>query len=169
MVGLSLVYASTQAYLHRVHSVNQLILSFPMKPTKTYILDDQIGHILRKVSQRHTSIFTSEMPLDLTPTRFAAMAKLLEQGPLSQNELGRLTAMDIATIKGVVDRLRVRKLVESKKDPKDARRQLIKLTGKGEDVIQAAIPDALEVTKQTVDALTKAETKQLLKLLSKLL
>ncbi len=139
-----------------------------MKPLKTYILEDQIGHILRRVSQRHSGIFTSQMPSDLTPTRFAAMAKLLECGPLSQNELGRLSAMDIATIKGVVDRLRVRKMVDSKKDPTDARRQLIKLTAKGERVIRAAIPDALEVTKQTVDPLTKAESKQLLKLLSKL-
>ncbi len=139
-----------------------------MKPLKTYVLEDQIGHILRRVSQRHTGIFTSQMPAELTPTRFAAMAKLLECGPLSQNELGRLSAMDIATIKGVVDRLRVRKMVDSKKDPTDARRQLIKLTAKGERVIRAAIPDALEVTKQTTDPLTKAESKQLLKLLSKL-
>ena len=139
-----------------------------MKPTKPYILEDQIGHVLRKVSQRHTSIFSTVMPTELTPTRFAAMAKLWELGPLSQNELGRLTAMDIATIKGVVDRLRVRNLVESKRDPNDARRQLIKLTSKGEEVIKKAIPDALEVTKLTVDALTQAETKQLLKLLLKL-
>ena len=139
-----------------------------MKPTKPYILEDQIGHVLRKVSQRHTSIFSSVMPTELTPTRFAAMAKLWELGPLSQNELGRLTAMDIATIKGVVDRLRVRNLVESERDPNDARRQLIKLTSKGEEVIKKAIPDALEVTKLTVDALTQAETKQLLKLLLKL-
>ena len=139
-----------------------------MKPIKPYILEDQIGHVLRKVSQRHTSIFSTVMPTELTPTRFAAMAKLWELGPLSQNELGRLTAMDIATIKGVVDRLRVRNLVESERDPNDARRQLIKLTSKGEEVIKKAIPDALEVTKLTVDALTQAETKQLLKLLLKL-
>ena len=139
-----------------------------MKPTKPYILEDQIGHVLRKVSQRHTSIFSTVMPTELTPTRFAAMAKLWELGPLSQNELGRLTAMDIATIKGVVDRLRVRNLVESKRDPNDARRQLIKLTSKGEEVIKKAIPDALEVTRLTVDALTQAETKQLLELLLKL-
>ncbi len=139
-----------------------------MKPIKPYILEDQIGHVLRKVSQRHTSIFSTVMPTELTPTRFAAMAKLWELGPLSQNELGRLTAMDIATIKGVVDRLRVRNLVESERDPNDARRQLIKLTSKGEEVIKKAIPDALEVTRLTVDALTQAETKQLLKLLLKL-
>jgi len=30
---------------------------------------------------------------------------LTETGPCSQNLLGRLTAMDVATIKGVIDRL----------------------------------------------------------------
>ena len=104
-----------------------------MKPPKTYILEDQIGHILRKVSQRHGCIFSDHMPSDLTLTRFAAMAKLLERGPLSQNELGRLTAMDVATIKGVVDRLRQRKLVTSKKDPDDASVSLLNLRRRGSE------------------------------------
>ena len=42
---------------------------------------------------------------EVTTTQFAALAKLAEQGPLSQNQLGRATAMDAATIKGVVGRL----------------------------------------------------------------
>ena len=45
---------------------------------------------------------------DLTPTQWAALAKLRELGDCSQNHLGRLTAMDAATIKEVVDRLTVR-------------------------------------------------------------
>ena len=139
-----------------------------MKPRKSYILDNQVGHLLRKVNQRHTGIFSNVMRSDLTPTRFAAMAKLLEHGSLSQNELGRMTAMDIATIKGVVDRLRERKLIKSKKDPTDARRQLISLTQKGTEVMQDAIPDASEVTALTFEPLTKSETSQLIKLLKKI-
>ena len=140
-----------------------------MKPTKNYLLDDQVGHLLRKVNQRHTGIFSGLMHSDLTPTRFAAMAKLLEHGSLSQNELGRMTAMDIATIKGVVDRLRERQFIESRKDPADARRQLINLTRKGERLVRAAIPVALEVTAETVEPLTKTESKLLLKLLKKIM
>ena len=44
----------------------------------------------------------------LTPTQWAALAKLAEVGACSQNNLGRLTAMDAATIKGVIDRLAAR-------------------------------------------------------------
>ncbi|MGB1009083.1 MAG: MarR family winged helix-turn-helix transcriptional regulator [Thiolinea sp.] len=138
------------------------------KPTEHYTLEDQIGHILRKANQRHTGIFSNVMPVHLTPTRFAAMAKLLECGALSQNALGRLTAMDIATIKGVVDRLRQRGLVESNKDPNDARRQLITLTEQGMETIRIAIPEAVKVTEQTVDALSEDETAELLRLLKKI-
>ena len=70
-----------------------------------YMLDEQVGFLLRRVSQRHLGIFAERIP-DLTATQFAALAKLCEVGPVSQNELGRRTAMDAATIKGVIDRLR---------------------------------------------------------------
>ena len=70
-----------------------------------YILDDQVGFVLRQAQQRHTTIFAAEMIEGLTPTQWAALAKLREVGDCSQNHLGRLTAMDAATIKGVIDRL----------------------------------------------------------------
>ncbi len=56
-----------------------------------YRLEDQIGFILRKASQRHLSIFAELVP-DLTSMQFAALAKLFELGPVSQNGLGRETA-----------------------------------------------------------------------------
>ncbi len=74
-----------------------------------YALDDQIGFILRKVSQRHTAIFAAAFA-DLTPPQWATLAKLYEEGPTSQNQLGRLVALDAATIKGIVDRLGARGL-----------------------------------------------------------
>src|ERR1700722_10722267 len=73
-----------------------------------YVLDEQVGFALRQAQQRHTTIFAAKMIEDLTPTQWAALAKLREVGDCSQNHLGRLTAMDAATIKGVVDRLTAR-------------------------------------------------------------
>ena len=63
-----------------------------------YVLDDQVGFVLRQAQQRHTTIFATEMIEGLTPTQWAALAKLRECGPCSQNHLGRLTAMDAATM-----------------------------------------------------------------------
>ena len=76
----------------------------PAEPGR-YVLDEQVGFLMRVAMQRHTSIFTSRMIEALTQTQFAALAKLYEVGPCSQNHLGRLIYLDAATIKGVVDRL----------------------------------------------------------------
>ena len=82
-----------------------------------YVLDDQAGFLMRVAMQHHTSIFTSRMIEGLTQTQFAALAKLYEVGPCSQNHLGRLIYLDAATIKGVVDRLHLRGFVSALNDP----------------------------------------------------
>jgi len=96
-----------------------------------YVLDDQVGFLMRIAMQRHTSIFTSRMLEGLTQTQFAALAKLYEVGPCSQNHLGRLIYLDAATIKGVVDRLHLRGLLTALSDPKDRRRHVVRLTADG--------------------------------------
>ncbi len=45
---------------------------------ETYVLEDQIGFILRRVNQRHTSIFADHIGEALTTTQFATLAKLNE-------------------------------------------------------------------------------------------
>ena len=76
--------------------------------------------------------------------------------------------MDVATIKGVVDRLKQRDLVQGKKDEADARRQIISLTAKGEELVSRIIPIAIEVTRQTTAPLTQSEARTLNALLKKL-
>ncbi|MBT4018702.1 MAG: winged helix-turn-helix transcriptional regulator [Alphaproteobacteria bacterium] len=135
---------------------------------KGYALDDQVGFILREVGQRHSTIFAGKMIERLTPTQFAAMAKLIEVGDCSQNQLGRHTAMDVATIKGVVDRLAKRGFVDSHADDKDARRRIVCLTDTGRDVALRAIQVAGDITRETLKPLSEAGQKQLLKLLREL-
>ena len=100
--------------------------------------------------QRHATIFTKEIGNNLTPTQWAALAKLTETGPCSQNQLGRLTAMDVATIKGVIDRLTARGLTETSPDPEDGRRLLVSLTRAGQQLAEKAVPNALAITKETL-------------------
>ncbi len=131
-------------------------------------MTEQIGHILRRAAQKHATIFSEHMAPTLTPTRFAAMCMLYERGPLSQNELGRLTAMDSATIKGVVDRLSQRGLATRRADPDDARRSLIELTEPGRDLLIEAIPIGIEITEKNLKPLTDDERQMLIKLLKKI-
>jgi DNA-binding MarR family transcriptional regulator len=134
----------------------------------TYILEDNVGFILRQVTQRHLALFTATMVHDLTPTQFSALLKLHEHGSTSQNQLGRLTAMDNPTIKGVVDRLTRRGLVAARPDSHDARLLMLSLTPAGQHVVAEAIPCARRVTEATLAPLRPGERKTLLSLLNAL-
>jgi len=133
-----------------------------------YLLEDQVGFILRGVSQRHLSIFSRLIP-ELTPTQFSALSKLCQLGQASQNELGRLTAMDAATIKGVVDRLKLRELISSEPLSSDLRRLILKPTSAGQQLYLKVVNSAHAVTKETLEPLSDKEKDVFLSLLKKLI
>jgi MarR family transcriptional regulator, lower aerobic nicotinate degradation pathway regulator len=137
-------------------------------PRFSYVLDEQIGFILRQVSQRHATIFARDIGADLTSTQWAALSKLAETGPCSQNQLGRLTAMDVATIKGVIDRLTARGLTETSPDPEDGRRLLVSLSRAGAQLAEKAAPNALAISRETLAPLDARERETLMGLLNKL-
>lgn len=132
-----------------------------------YQLDEQIGFILRKVTQRHLGIFADNIP-ELTPTQFAALAKLCELGQVSQNELGRRTAMDAATIKGVIDRLRKRGLVVTARDPNDQRRLFVQPTKEGRELYLSFEQAAHNITRETLAPLDPKEQQNFVRMLGKL-
>ena len=132
-----------------------------------YVLDRQIGYVLRRVTQRHLSIFSARIPR-VTTTQWAAMARLHASGPMSQNLLGRETAMDAATIKGVVDRLVRDGLVSTSPDPGDRRRLTVALTDEGRAFFDAWLAAAADVSDETLSPLSAAERVQLMALLSRL-
>lgn len=132
-----------------------------------YRLQEQIGFVLRKAHQRHVAIFASQIA-DLTPPQFAALAKLHDVGETSQNQLGALVAMDAATIKGVIDRLKMRGFVDIAPDEGDRRRLLVRLTEDGRDAIERLIPLAQQITAETLAPLSAREAATLLKLLARI-
>jgi MarR family transcriptional regulator, lower aerobic nicotinate degradation pathway regulator len=144
------------------------IVASPPAGTGSYVLDDQVGFLMRVAMQRHTAIFTARMVEALTQTQFAALAKLREVGPCSQNQLGRLIYLDAATIKGVVDRLSARGFVTALADPKDRRRRAVALTPRGREVTEAAIEVAAAITAATLTPLSAEEQRAVTKLLKKL-
>ena len=135
---------------------------------ENYRLDDQVGYLLRLASQRHSTIFQHHAIANLTPTQFAALVRIAERGECSQNHLGRLTSMDVATIKGVVDRLRNKDLVALKPDPRDRRRTMIRLTEKAAGMIDQLHAIGRNISDETLRPLTENEKTRLIKLLKKI-
>ncbi len=133
-----------------------------------YVLENQIGYILRLASQRHSVIFQEHTIENITPTQFSALVRISENGECSQNHLGRLAGMDVATIKGVVDRLIQRGLVKSRPDTKDKRRLLVSLTEVGNLLIKDMKKAGRKITAETLLPLTSQEQKTLIKILKKI-
>ena len=104
----------------------------------------------------------------VTPMQFAALAKLHDAGRVSQIELGRSTAMDPATVWGVVNRLAKQGYVAQSPAPSDGRLVMVELTDAGREATQRMKAVAAEVSRETLRAFTDEEARQLLALLSRL-
>lgn len=146
-----------------------------MTPTKPgpigaegYVLEDQIGHLLRRAHQRASAIFQEIMDEGLTPQQYAALVKVRDFGRVSQNRLGRAVAMDPATSQGVMQRLLAKKLIRREPDPEDKRRTLVSLTAEGEALVARLVPLGVRITDETLGPLAPGERAQFLALLKKI-
>lgn len=133
-----------------------------------YQLDDQVGYLLRLANQRHAVIFQSLAPEGLTSMQFAALVRLAEVGECSQNLLGRMVSMDVATTKGVIDRLHAKELVSISRDPNDQRRSTIRPTQRALDMIGTLHAAGHRITEDTLAPLNARERETLLRLLHKI-
>ena len=134
-----------------------------------YVLEDQVGFLLRCAHQRATEIFNAVMGrFAVTPTQFAALAKLDDLGSVSQNQLGRLTRMDPATVSGVVGRLIARGFVRQSPDARDARLVLLALTPAGRAAVSEMKAVGAEVSRRTLEPLKPGEADALLRALAKI-
>ncbi|MGB3831155.1 MAG: MarR family transcriptional regulator [Mesorhizobium sp.] len=144
-----------------------LTLADVEEPEGAYHLQDQVGFLLRKANQRHLAIFAARIS-DLTPPQFAVLAKLHEVGDTSQNQLGNLVAMDAATVKGVIDRLKARGLVGIGRHEADRRRLLVSLTAEGRAVVERLFAPARAVSRETLAPLSPREASTLVRLLARI-
>ncbi|MEO9458694.1 MAG: MarR family transcriptional regulator [Lentilitoribacter sp.] len=133
-----------------------------------YNLNDQVGYLLRLAHQRHAEIFKLHTIEKLTPTQFSALLRISQQGKVSQNHLGRLAGMDVATVKGVVERLKDKGFVELKPDLEDKRRLVISLSDKGKSIVAGLEEIGANITEETLSPLNDAERATLVKLLQKI-
>ncbi len=140
-----------------------------MSDERPYVLDDQIGYLMRLATQRHTAIFQDKMEEGLTPTQFSLLTRLAEVGPSSQNHLGRLAALDVATVKGVVDRLAAKGLVVVSADAADGRLRIVSLSARGAALLPELQRRGHVITDETLKPLTGRERDTIVRLLRKII
>ena len=133
------------------------------------VLDEDIAHLIRRAHQRASATFMSVLAThNLTPAQYFAMTRLREKGQVSQNLLGRMSAMDPATIQGVVKRLGERGLVARVPDPNDRRRMILNLTDEGRLLIDGLRGGIDDMTDKILSPLSTDEQEQLRTLLKRI-
>ncbi|HBT34134.1 MAG TPA: MarR family transcriptional regulator [Pusillimonas sp.] len=134
-----------------------------------YDFSEQVGHLLRRAYQRHIALFQQIIPdTQLTAAQFVVLCAVKDCGACSLSEIVKRTAIDQATVRGVIDRLKIRKLIAVRHDDVDRRKVLVSLTPVGTDLVGSMVPFAFEITEKTFNGFNPAERLALIYLLNKM-
>lgn len=136
---------------------------------ESYDFSEQVGHLLRRAYQRHTALFQQIIPdTQLTAAQFVVLCAVRDSGACSLSHIVKQTAIDQATIRGVIDRLKSRKLVVVRHDEMDRRKVLVSLTDAGQSLVESMVPFAFDITEHTFSGFNPAERMALIYLLNKM-
>ncbi|MCW3006475.1 MAG: DNA-binding protein [Solirubrobacterales bacterium] len=127
------------------------------------------GHLIRRAQQRHQALWLERVGDRLTSVQFAALALLEREPDLDQRTLGERVSIDTSTLAEVCRRLADRGLLERARDPRDARRYVLRVTDAGAAVLREAIPAVDVVGEQLLAGLDAAERETLIALLRRVL
>ncbi len=140
-----------------------------MKKRNPINLDEQPGHLIRRLHQISVGIFMTESEsLDLTPIQFAALQTVNSNPGIDQKTLAKAIALDTSTTGGVIDRLQSRGMIERRASATDRRVHLLYLTPDGESKLTQSMPSMLKAQERILSPLTSSDQKVFMNLLSQL-
>lgn len=151
-----------------MHAVNigQHRLSHIMENPDTIDIDQQPGHLIRRLHQIAVGIFLQEGgDLGVTPVQYAALQAVFNQPGIDQRTLARAIALDASTTGGVVDRLEARGWMERRQSPDDRRARQLFLTPDGAQGLVDVLPGMLRAQEQMLAPLTPRQRTEFMRLL----
>ncbi|WP_309084909.1 MarR family winged helix-turn-helix transcriptional regulator [Chelativorans sp.] len=131
-----------------------------------YVLEKHNAHLIRLAHQRGTALFQKAFEnYSITPTQVAVLATLLRHGNMPQNQLGKITAIDTATLSPLLRRLQLMGLTRRKQSEQDQRVNLVGLTVKGVEFTLEVLPISQAVSEEVVAPLKPRDRKRFIELL----
>lgn len=135
-----------------------------------YHFSEQIGHLLRRAYQRHVAIFQQHISdSNLTAAQFVTLCAIRDLQVCSLSEIVKITAIDQATIRGIIERLKSRDLIVLSHDNTDRRKVLVSLSESGTELVVEMLPFATRISEATYGGLNPAERIALVFLLRKMI
>ena len=106
--------------------------------------------------------------VDLTGPQLTVLKMLEGLGDLSLSELSERIRAQNSTVTGIIDRMERESLVVRTRSTEDRRVVKIKLTDKGAKIARAIAVEPMEIFRGALDSLSAGETRELLKILTKI-
>ena len=128
------------------------------------------GHLIRRLNQISTSVFTECMKangFDLTSVQFAALTVIQAHQGIDQASLAAKIVYDKATIGGVVDRLLSKDMIARTPSTRDKRAKALTLTSKGQEVLDQVTPRVEDLQRNILVGLSDTEAQEFIRLAAK--
>lgn len=94
-------------------------------------LSTHAGHLARRLQQAHTLLWHTIVSEDTTSPQFTVLNAVATGDDIDQRTVGELIGLDRSTTAEIVTRLADRGLLRRIRDPRDGRRNLLRLTEEG--------------------------------------
>jgi len=124
------------------------------------------GHLIRRAQQVHYWLWNAQVSAEVTSPQFAVLYALRAEKNIDQKTLGERASLDRSTTAEVVARLKSRGLIQRFRDPRDRRRNLLRLTAAGVRTTEGLIPRAVRMNRLLVSVLSEREQSELLRMLN---
>jgi DNA-binding MarR family transcriptional regulator len=124
------------------------------------------GHLIRRAQQVHYWLWNAQVSDEVTSPQFAVLYALRAEHNIDQKTLGERVSLDRSTTAEVVARLKARGLIQRFRDPRDGRRNLLRLTAAGVRTTERLIPKAVRMNRLLVSVLSEREQSELLRMLN---
>jgi MarR family transcriptional regulator, temperature-dependent positive regulator of motility len=125
------------------------------------------GHLARRLQQVIHQLWTASVSTETTPPQFVVLNSLRAAPDIDQRTLGERACLDRSTVADVVARLVQRGLIRRVRDPHDGRRNVLRLTTRGENTHTEVAERSRTMNEQLLAPLSGAEQESLVSLLNR--
>jgi DNA-binding MarR family transcriptional regulator len=126
------------------------------------------GHLARRLQQVAHQLWNAQVSAETTPPQFIVLNTLRADPDIDQRTLGERASLDRSTVADVVARLVQRGLIRRVRDPRDGRRNVLRLTGRGESAHGYVAERAERMNNTLLAPLSHEEQAVLLSMLARI-
>lgn len=130
-------------------------------------MHDRPGHLIRRANQVHGYLWSTRVSRTVTSSQFSVLAVIDERGECDQIAVAREASLDSSTVGAVIFRLIERGWIDSRRDGRDRRRNLLSLTAEGRELFDSLAPAAASMSDLLLDGLDETERAALIALLGR--